>query len=195
MDDRLLNALSEGDRGAFDTLVRLFYPRLMGYARIMIDEEEAKDVVQDVFHYVYEHRSQLNFNPAFGNYLFRMCYTRVVDRLRRRKFLPDDPQQTDRLLEDELNWMNRKNNDIVATLSRQDLMERVEELIAGLPAARRKVFRLSFMHDMSNAEISETLSMPRRTVESHLYLALKFLRERLDGADMLILMLLLAHQV
>lgn len=192
MEAKLLNELSQGNREAFNTLVRLFYPRLMGYVRILIDEESARDIVQDVFLYVWEHRAQLNFTPALQNYLFRMCYTRMVDHLRRRKFLPDDMQGIDRLLDDELNWLRLNNNDIVSNFCRQDLMERIEELIAELPVKRGEVFRLSFMHEMSNVEIAKILSMPRRTVESHLYLAMKFLRKRLDKSDLLVLMLLLA---
>lgn len=42
---------------------------------------------------------------------------------------------------------------------------------------------------MSNAEIAELLGMPRRTVEGHLYLALKFLRGRISAEELFALML------
>ena len=51
------------------------------------------------------------------------------------------------------------------------------------------LYRFSFLHDMSNAEIAELLGMPRRTVEGHLYLALKFLRGRISAEELFALML------
>ena len=71
----------------------------------------------------------------------------------------------------------------------KELLERVLGIIDELPDKRREVFRLSFLHDMSNAEIAELLGMPRRTVEGHLYLALKFLRNRISTEELFALML------
>ena len=42
------------------------------------------------------------------------------------------------------------------------------------------VFKLSYLHDMKNKEIADTLGISLRTVEAHMYKALKFLRERLS---------------
>lgn len=69
------------------------------------------------------------------------------------------------------------------------MLERALAFIEELPDKRREVFRLSFLHDMSNAEIAELLGMPRRTVEGHLYLALKFLRNRISTEELFALML------
>ena len=69
------------------------------------------------------------------------------------------------------------------------LRQLVLDEIDRMPAQRREVFRLSFLHDMSNAEIAELLGMPRRTVEGHLYLALKFLRGRISAEELFALML------
>ena len=64
-------------------------------------------------------------------------------------------------------------------------MSRADEL----PEDRRSVFRRSYINNLSAKEISELMNMPVRTVENHLYQALKFLRERMGraGAALLIL--------
>ena len=64
MDAKEIYALGAGDRELFDSLIQEYYPRLMGYACILLDDEAARDVVQDVFLYVWEHRSRLTFSSG-----------------------------------------------------------------------------------------------------------------------------------
>ena len=54
----------------FDSLIQEYYPRLMGYACILLDDEAARDVVQDVFLYVWEHRSRLTFSIRDSDLIF-----------------------------------------------------------------------------------------------------------------------------
>lgn len=54
------------------------------------------------------------------------------------------------------------------------------EAINELPDKCKEVFKLSYLHDMKNKEIADTLGISLRTVEAHMYKALKFLRERLS---------------
>ncbi len=192
MDIKLLISLKKGDRNAFETLIRLYYPRLMGYTCIMVDEEAARDIVQDVFMYLWENRERFDFTPGLHSYLFRMCHSRVVDYLRRNKIFAGDAAGAGILLDDKLSWLNGSTHDIVKMLSDKDLLRRVDELIEELPERRREVFKLSFFHELSNAEISSLLGMPRRTVESHLYLSLKFLRGKISPGEIMAFLFLLA---
>ena len=48
-----------------------------------------------------------------------------------------------------------------------------------MPEQRRKVFVMSKVEDMSNDEISESLGITKRTVESHLYQAIREIRSKL----------------
>ena len=53
------------------------------------------------------------------------------------------------------------------------------------------VFKLSYLHDMKNKEIAETMGISLRTVEAHMYKALKFLRERLGYLNFMLVLFLL----
>lgn len=190
---KLLGLLKKGDREAFNVLIRLYYPRLMGYTRVMVEEEVARDIVQDVFLYLWDNRARIEFTPGLHSYLFKMCYSRGVDHLRRKKLIAKEDIPANSLVEDELGWLKSNTEDIIKVLSDRDLLKKVEDIIEELPDKRREVFKLSFFHEMNNAEISELLGMPRRTVESHLYLALKFLRGKIPTSELLGLLLLFAH--
>lgn len=188
MDLKLLRGLEDGDRDAHNTLIREYYPRLMGYASMLLDDEDARDIVQETFLYIWENRARIRFAQGFQSYLFRTCHSRMLDFLKRRRPLCAgvDPQALQ--LRAEISWLEQNSEDIVGTICNKDLMQRVMDMTGELPNKRREVFRLSMLHDMTNAEIAELLRIPQRTVEGHLYHALRFLRARLGREELLALM-------
>ena len=113
MDTELLEGLSRGRQEAFDRLIREYYPRLMGYARLLLDEESARDIVQEVFLYVWEHRSRLHFTAGFQSYLFHICHSRMLDTIRRRKIFEVSDSPFDLQLREDAAWLERNNDNIV----------------------------------------------------------------------------------
>ena len=67
----------------------------------------------------------------------------------------------------------------------------IERLVERLPAVRREIFRLSRFGFLPNKEIANRLSISEKTVETQLYRALRFLRERLSDDGLLGLIILL----
>ena len=57
------------------------------------------------------------------------------------------------------------------------------ELLEHLPAQRREVFILTYIKGLTAKEVAEQTQMPQRTVESHLYLALRFLKGHMSRND------------
>ena len=57
----------------------------------------------------------------------------------------------------------------------------LNQWIEELPERRREAFMLSRHHDLSHREISEIMGLSERTVNTHIFLALKHLRKRLDA--------------
>ena len=60
-----------------------------------------------------------------------------------------------------------------------ELRRKIEDTINMLPEKCRQVFRMSYLNGMRNNDIAEELQLSVRTVEAHMYRALRFLRERL----------------
>lgn len=181
------------DSKVFENLFKYYYPKLMAYCRLMLEEDVARDVVQDVFVYVWVNRERLNLQEGIQAYLYRCAYSKCLDVLKHRSMVHEKfSGVTDKLLNTELAWLKGHQSDVIADLDKKDLYKRVNDLIQKLPVNRRKVFLLSFDKEMSNDEISELLEMPKRTVESHLYLALKYLRGKLTEEEMWALLLFMS---
>ena len=70
-------------------------------------------------------------------------------------------------------------NPILAKIYDNDMRQQLRQAVDELPDKRREIFRMRFFENMSNKEIGERLGLTVSTVENHMYLALKNLRDKL----------------
>ena len=189
-DISLLHELKRGNREAFNSVFRYYYPKMMAYVSSFVDEETAEDIVQDVFLYVWEHREKLYVSEGFHSYLFQSAYTRCLDYFKKKstaeKYESHVNEEYAKYYQDLL---ESSEWPIIDELSMKDFYKRLYELLDLLPEARRKVFILAYIEGLTAKEIVEQTAIPQRTVESHLYLALKFLRTRMSKNDYCLLCL------
>ena len=189
-DDNTLMNIQLVNRDAFDELFRCYYPRLISYISSILDSKVAEDIAQDVFLYVWENRKKIYFGQGFQSYLFQSGYTRAMDYLRKQHTVMDYAQnvQTDFL---EIYEKLAKNEDsILDHLYSKDFYQTLHQLLDKIPEQRRNVFLLAYVDGLKSKDIAEQCNMSQRTVESHIYLTLKFLRERLLKKDFYIFLLL-----
>jgi RNA polymerase sigma-70 factor (ECF subfamily) len=159
------------DREKFAELFDRFFTPLVRYARgITQDEDSAKDVVHDVFLKLWEKRGTIRAKASVTAMLYTMVRNRSLNTLRS---------------------MNRINREVSASDAAGAVDEREHEgdvrlghralqWIDELPARRREAFMLSRFHDLTHAEIARIMDVSERTVNTHILLALRSLRERLE---------------
>lgn len=188
-DNTLMN-MQLVNREAFDELFRCYYPRLISYISSILDSKIAEDIAQDVFLYVWENRKKIYFGQGFQSYLFQSGYTRAMDYLRKQHTVMDYAQnvQTDFL--EIYEKLARNEDSILDHLYSKDFYQTLHQLLDKIPEQRRNVFLLAYVDGLKSKDIAEQCNMSQRTVESHIYLTLKFLRERLLKKDFYIFLLL-----
>lgn len=190
-DISLLNELKKGNREAFNGVFRYFYPRMMAYVASMVDHKIAEDIVQDVFLYVWENRENLYVSEGFHSYLFQSAYTRCLDHFKKNLSVEKYHSFTyEKYLEDYQKLL-KGDNPVIEELCTKDFYRRLYELLEQLPMKRREVFILTYIKGLTVKEISGQTGMPLRTVESHLYLALRFLKSHMSKNDYYMLGILL----
>lgn len=190
-DISLLNELKKGNREAFNGVFRYFYPRMMAYVASMVDQKIAEDIVQDVFLYVWENRENLYVSEGFHSYLFQSAYTRCLDHFKKNLSVEKYHSFTyEKYLEDYQKLL-KGDNPVIEELCTKDFYRRLYELLEQLPMKRREVFILTYIKGLTVKEISGQTGMPLRTVESHLYLALRFLKSHMSKNDYYMLGILL----
>lgn len=188
-DNTLMN-MQLVNREAFDELFRCYYPRLISYISSILDSKVAEDIAQDVFLYVWENRKKIYFGQGFQSYLFQSGYTRAMDYLRKQHTVMDYAEnvQTDFL--EIYEKLARNEDGILEHLYSKDFYQTLHQLLDKIPEQRRNVFLLAYVDGLKSKDIAEQCNMSQRTVESHIYLTLKFLRERLLKKDFYIFLLL-----
>lgn len=70
-DILLLSQLQQGDKKAFNTLFRRYYPILCAYAHRFVDLEDAEEIVQDVMLWLWENREILLIESSLSQYVER----------------------------------------------------------------------------------------------------------------------------
>lgn len=127
----------------------------------------AKDIVQLTFIKLWQYRNALREDIELSHQIFRIARTIMIDELRR--------VQTMRKIEGAVS-SQVFIEDVNESVSYNDAMHRLEELIRQMPPMRQRIFRLSRLNQYSYKEISEMLSISTKTVENHINLALKFIK-------------------
>ena len=172
------------DFAALETLFKRFFKPLRAYAfRFVNDKDLSEDIVQDVFLYVWENREKLYVSDGFHSYLFQSAYTRCLDYFKKNLSIEKYHSHTyEKYLEDYQNLL-KGDDSVIEELSVKDFYRHLYELLEHLPAQRREVFILTYIKGLTAKEVAEQTQMPQRTVESHLYLALRFLKGHMSRND------------
>jgi len=137
--------------------------------RVLKDPGQAEDVMQEVFFQLW--RKPDAFTQGRGSvygWLLVLARNRAIDRIRRRKPTdsPDDvvlPSRTNLASETEQNL----------------LMEKVREVLKGLPLEQQRSLELAYFEGLSHSEIAERTGDPLGTVKTRIRLALIGLRKAL----------------
>lgn len=169
----------------YKQLFRKYYANLLFYATRMVGEEEAEDVVQDVFVELWRRKDTLKVGDQIQAFLYRAVYTRALNVLKHRDVHNNYEAVMLEIHSKRVEFYQPDSNEVVKRIEDQELRRDLSEAINMLPDKCRQVFRLSYLHDMKNKDIADTLGLSLRTVEAHIYKALRYLRKRLSSRHLL----------
>lgn len=130
------------------------------------DVGAAEDIAQEVFLDLYRSLGSIQSAAHLKHWLRKTALHRTIDAARRRRF-------------PEVALEQAPEPAVPATESDPVLGEKLQELVASLPAKPRMVVILRFQEEMELHEIAETLEMPINSVKSSLQRSLAILREKI----------------
>lgn len=169
----------------YKLLFRKYYTNLLFYATRIVGEEEAEDVVQDVFVELWCRQESMDIGDQIQAFLYRAVYTRALNVLKHREVKDTYEAVMLDIHQKRIEFYQPDSNDVVKRIEDGELRRNLSEAINELPDKCKMVFKLSYLHDMKNKEIAETLGISLRTVEAHMYKALKLLRDRLGYLNLM----------
>lgn len=179
----LVAAAQAGDLGAFEALVRRYAPRVLRLAiRIVGNEADAEDVLQEAFLKAYAKLDQFQGHSRFYTWVVRIAVNEALMRLRRRRgdrevSLDQEIDTGEDLLPREVvDW----HPDPEQQFARQEMHDLLSRTIASLALPYRLVFQLRDVENLSTEETAEALGLSIPAVKSRLLRARLQLREKLN---------------
>lgn len=187
MDEKIdIDKVRKGDHVAFKTFFECFYPRLMALACRFVDEQVAKDLVQEVFASYWEQKIVIA-PDNIQSFLFKWIQNSCLNHIK-HQMIVDEYESRVRIAEARIAFLD-ENNDVLKSVINQDLREIIEISVQKLPPKCELVFRMAYYQDLSHKEIAQKMGISPRTVEGHIRQAIVFLREDLKDLFLLIFML------
>lgn len=125
---------------------------------------------------LWQSRQTLQEEYTISTQLFRIAGTVLIDFLRKYNNIDAVTTHLDAVIvEKGIDSTNEK-------IRGAELQKKISEAVNDLPPIRKQVFEMSREQGMSYREIAETLSVSSRTVEAHIYKALKQIKKHINMA-------------
>lgn len=164
--DALWQRFKEGDRQAFEALIRQHYAGLFQYGlRFTKDKALLKDVVHDAFIKIWQARHTLHVDREPYFYLLTIFRNHLVKCLKPTLLLSEEPLAQLIAEPVETQWIHREETD------------RVQDLLQRLPARHQEALHLRFFEELDNEQIAKLMGIHKQSVANLLHSALKLLRE------------------
>ena len=113
----LIERLKKGERTAFNELYGIFWAPLVNYAELIVGDENADDVVQEVFVRIWVGRDKLRNDGSLRGYLLRAVYRTALNVLRSKNYASSYRSQTKLQIEQQLcTYYDPDENEIIRNL-------------------------------------------------------------------------------
>ena len=176
INEDIVKRFMQGDKYAFDLIFNSYHSKIYGfvYKHLKI-KEDSKEIVQEVFVKLWEHRQKIHDLSLFNSYIFSIAYNTTISYLREKIKVEKYVGYVKSL------QANYKEDKIVDRMIYTELKKEIESLINNLPSRQKEVYILSRKYHLSYKEISDKLKISVKTVEIHMSRALSYLRRNLKG--------------
>lgn len=172
-DHKLIRKVLDGDKDAFERLVRKHYSNIYAYCyRRVWDENTAADLTQDIFLKLVSTIYRYRFSGKFSNFIFTIAVNTCNDYFRKHsqeqiceiQEIPDNTKSmVDVVIENEDNVL---------------LCQRLNDL----PEMQRQALILYYYHGLKAKDIAKITGVPLSTTKSRIKQGLDKLR-KLYGKD------------
>ena len=169
--------MKKDDEEAFEILVRRKAEPLHAMvSRMVVDPDEAHDVVQMAFVRIWDHRHRYDDRWKPNTWMYRIANNLAIDHLRARKTRHRYNESMQRHLLEVSDPGPRKALD---ELQHDEVDQIFQQLAEDLSPRQRSVFLLREVEGLSSAEVAEIVGCRETTVRNHLFNARRVLREEL----------------
>jgi len=172
-DKELLFFLKEESQDAFEEIYRRYWSLMYMHALKMLkDEDDTRDVLQDAFTCLWLNRETIDENSNLAGYLYTCTRNKVLDLIARQRVRVN-------YLDSLAFFIETNSNRIIDSITEKELAQALEKEIQQLPAKMKQIFEMRIHKHLSYKEIAAELSLSDKTVKKQISNAIKVLRPKL----------------
>ncbi len=138
--------------------------------RYLKDEQQAEDIVQETFLYLWQRKKELKIQRNLKQYFLNAVRNRSLNYIQREKQFDQLPDNLIELSLDDKPDIN---------FSEEELVLQVTKSINDLPPQCKNIFLLAYKENLTYNEIASTLNLSKNTIKTQMGIAYKILRGKL----------------
>ena len=172
---QIIHQIKKGNQSAFRLLVEQYQAYAFKLAfRIVCNEEDAKDVVQESFIKIWRNINNYNSSIKFTTWMYKIVTNSAIDLYRK------NARQSSISLDETINTVSEiQQNSTNKNQDNKELSILIRKMADGLPEKQRLIFVLRDLQEMDSQEVQEILEISETTVKSNLYHARKTIKEKI----------------
>ncbi|MCF8273082.1 MAG: RNA polymerase sigma-70 factor [Flavobacteriaceae bacterium] len=160
----ILEELRNQNHKAFKTLFNNHFEDLVVYANgYLFDMDSSKDLVQDVYIYIWENADKIDIKTNFKGYLYSMVRNRCFNYLKSIKITDNHA-----FLEFNINIITEHVFDSTLEEDKEKVYNQILKIVDSLPENMQKIVKLKFLHNYKYSEIAQELGISINTVKTQL---------------------------
>lgn len=137
------------------------------------DEDDQKDLVQDIYLKVYQNLSLFQFKSKLSTWIANIAYNTTINYLQKKKIPIIEIASTN-----EYKFIETENPELESI--KTEAVEILNSEIAKLPPLYKTLITLYHLEELPNKEISEITNLPEGTIKNYLYRARKILKDNIN---------------
>lgn len=166
----LLAKIADRDPLAFKVLYESYYEIIFKFSfRLLQSESSAEEVIQETMLHIWKLGHKLKTIHNIEAYIKTIARRRAIDLLR----INEQALNIERYLLATADLFESTNEDVMRI---EAALVILEQGIEKLPNQQREVYQLCYQQGLKYQEVADKLSISHGTVQTHMKLALKFLR-------------------
>jgi RNA polymerase sigma-70 factor (ECF subfamily) len=163
--------LRKKELGVFQELYEQYYSRMVLFAMSLVyDQNEAEDIVQEVFYYLWDKAETIEVKTSLKNYLFKAVSNAALNRIRHYHIRDSHAEQIREA------WYLALEPD---PDSDEERLARIQEVVDKFPYQMQSIFLLRIRDGKKYEEIAHELGISLNTVKTQLKRAFRLIREKL----------------
>lgn len=165
--------MADGKIAAYRFLFDRHFSDLCNFLLIYLHSKElSEEIALEIFTFIWEKRESLQIRTTFKSFLFASAKNRAISLYRKEhKAVFTSIETMESTMAEDSNSQNMMENN--------ELREIIDAAIGKLPEKSRQIYQMAWEENLSHKEIAVQLGITPKTVENHVAIALRKLRESL----------------